>query len=106
MTPSVHDEEVLGKAYDARLMGRLLAYLRPYWRQVALALVAIIGGAGAQLAQGEAGPHASPSASSEVPVNSAPHSPTHPFTSPNSASSVSDSNRSVTHAARSRKAWM
>ena len=30
---------VLGKAYDARLMRRLLAYLRPYWRQVALALV-------------------------------------------------------------------
>jgi ATP-binding cassette subfamily B multidrug efflux pump len=48
---SVHDEEILGKAYDARLMRRLLAYLRPYWRQVAVALVAIIGGAGAQLAQ-------------------------------------------------------
>ena len=32
-----HDDEVLGKAYDARLMRRLLAYLRPYWRQVAVA---------------------------------------------------------------------
>ena len=32
---SVHDEEILGKAYDARLMRRLLTYLRPYWRQVA-----------------------------------------------------------------------
>ena len=48
---SVHDEDVLGKAYDARLMRRLLAYLRPYWRQVALALAAIIGGSAAQLAQ-------------------------------------------------------
>jgi ATP-binding cassette subfamily B protein len=46
-----HDDEVLGKAYDARLMRRLLAYLRPYWRQVAVALVAIVAGAAAQLAQ-------------------------------------------------------
>ncbi len=48
---SAHDEEILGKAYDARLMRRLLTYLRPYWRQVAVALVAIIAGAAAQLAQ-------------------------------------------------------
>jgi ATP-binding cassette subfamily B protein len=48
---SVHDEEILGKAYDARLMRRLLGYLRPYWRQVAVALAAIIGGSAAQLAQ-------------------------------------------------------
>ena len=48
---SFHEEEILGKAYDARLMRRLLAYLRPYWRQVAIALVAIIAGAAAQLAQ-------------------------------------------------------
>src|SRR6059036_1509418 len=32
-------------------MRRLLAYLRPYWRQVAIALVAIVAGAAAQLAQ-------------------------------------------------------
>ena len=25
-----HEEEALGKAYDARLMRRLLGYLRPY----------------------------------------------------------------------------
>lgn len=37
-----HDEEVLGKAYDARLMRRLLTYLRPYRRQTALALGAIL----------------------------------------------------------------
>jgi ATP-binding cassette, subfamily B, multidrug efflux pump len=45
------DDEILGKAYDARLMRRLLAYLRPYWRQVLLAFVAIIAGSAGQLAQ-------------------------------------------------------
>src|SRR5687768_2803663 len=48
---SLHDEEVLGKAYDAVLMRRLLRYLIPYRVQVALALVAIISAAGLQLAQ-------------------------------------------------------
>ena len=38
----MHEEEVLGKAYDSRLMGRLLTYLRPYRWQVAVALVAIV----------------------------------------------------------------
>jgi ATP-binding cassette subfamily B multidrug efflux pump len=37
-----YEEEVLGKAYDARLMRRLLTYLRPYKRQVATALAAIV----------------------------------------------------------------
>jgi ATP-binding cassette subfamily B protein len=46
-----HDDEILGKAYDAKLARRLLHYLRPYWRQIALAFVAIIVGAAAQLAQ-------------------------------------------------------
>jgi ATP-binding cassette subfamily B protein len=36
------EEEVLGKAYDGRLMRRLLTYLRPYSWQVAVALAAII----------------------------------------------------------------
>jgi ATP-binding cassette subfamily B protein len=36
------EEEVLGKAYDSRLMRRLLAYLRPYRWQVAIAIAAII----------------------------------------------------------------
>jgi ATP-binding cassette, subfamily B, multidrug efflux pump len=36
------EEEVLGKAYDSRLMARLLKYLRPYRWQVALALAAIV----------------------------------------------------------------
>ncbi|MGA2744362.1 MAG: ABC transporter ATP-binding protein [Candidatus Sulfotelmatobacter sp.] len=36
------EEEILGKAYDSRLMGRLLTYLRPYGWQVAVALASII----------------------------------------------------------------
>jgi ATP-binding cassette subfamily B multidrug efflux pump len=36
------EEEVLGKAYDSRLMARLLKYLRPYRWQVALALASIV----------------------------------------------------------------
>jgi ATP-binding cassette, subfamily B, multidrug efflux pump len=48
---SFHEEEVLGKAYDARLMRRLLQYLRPYKPQVALALAAIISASILQLAQ-------------------------------------------------------
>jgi ATP-binding cassette subfamily B multidrug efflux pump len=48
---SVHDEEVLGKAYDSVLMRRLLRYLLPYRSLVAIALVAIIAGAALQLAQ-------------------------------------------------------
>lgn len=38
-----HDEEVLGKAYDARLMRRLLRYLRPYRASVVFAAAAIVG---------------------------------------------------------------
>jgi len=36
------EEEVLGKAYDSRLMGRLLTYLRPYKVQTTVALAAIV----------------------------------------------------------------
>ena len=43
------EDEILGKAYDARLMRRLLQYLRPYWRSVLVALVAILAGAALQL---------------------------------------------------------
>ncbi len=41
---NIHEEEALGKAYDARLMRRLMEYMRPYrWRVFfALALVAIV----------------------------------------------------------------
>jgi len=46
---SIHEEDVLGKAYDSRLMKRLLAYLRPYRWQVFLALAAIILKAGVDI---------------------------------------------------------
>ncbi|MDQ1390678.1 MAG: ATP-binding cassette, subfamily multidrug efflux pump [Acidobacteriaceae bacterium] len=36
------EEEILGKAYDSRLMARLLKYLRPYRWQVAIALASIV----------------------------------------------------------------
>ena len=45
------DDDVLGKAYDARLMRRLLEYLRPHRRYAALALAAIICASMLQLAQ-------------------------------------------------------
>ncbi len=37
-----HEDDVVGKAYDGRLMRRLLTYLRPYRLQVAISLVAIL----------------------------------------------------------------
>jgi ATP-binding cassette, subfamily B, multidrug efflux pump len=43
------EEEVLGKAYDSRLMKRLLGYLRPYKWQVVVALASIILQAGADV---------------------------------------------------------
>jgi ATP-binding cassette, subfamily B, multidrug efflux pump len=46
---SHHEEEVLGKAYDSRLMKRLLTYLRPYKWQVGISLVAILLKAGADV---------------------------------------------------------
>jgi ATP-binding cassette subfamily B multidrug efflux pump len=45
-TQSHNEEDVLGKAYDGRLMRRLLTYLRPYKWQAAVSLVAIIIKAG------------------------------------------------------------
>ena len=44
-----HEEEVLGKAYDAKLMRRLLTYLRPHWRAVLVSLLAILLSSGLQL---------------------------------------------------------
>ncbi|HUO86227.1 MAG TPA: ABC transporter ATP-binding protein, partial [Thermoanaerobaculia bacterium] len=39
---SIHEEESLGKAYDARLMRRLIAYVRPYRRTAILAVLLIV----------------------------------------------------------------
>lgn len=46
-----HEEEVLGKAYDSRLMKRLLTYLWPYWGLTVAALAVIISNAILQLTQ-------------------------------------------------------
>src|SRR4051812_20198783 len=43
---NIHEEDVLGKAYDSRLMARLLKYLHAYRWQVTVALVAIVLKAG------------------------------------------------------------
>ena len=43
------EDEILGKAYDARLMARILAYLRPYWKTLALALAFLFLYTGSQL---------------------------------------------------------
>jgi ATP-binding cassette subfamily B protein len=50
LTMSMSEEEVLGKAYDGRLMRRLLTYLRPYTALALLALLAIVSGAILELA--------------------------------------------------------
>src|SRR5258708_10023958 len=46
---SNHEEEILGKAYDSRLMKRLLKYLRPYRWKVGVALGSIVLKAGADV---------------------------------------------------------
>ena len=47
--PQQHEEDIVGKAYDGRLMRRLLTYLRPYKLQSAVSLVAIVIKAGADV---------------------------------------------------------
>jgi ATP-binding cassette subfamily B protein len=39
MPVSHPEEEIVGKAYDSRLMRRLIEYLRPYWRMTLFALI-------------------------------------------------------------------
>lgn len=46
----MQEEEILGKAYDSRLMRRLLAYLKPYKTQVALNVLLLFLAAFIQLA--------------------------------------------------------
>ena len=43
MSDGTHEEEVLGKAYDGRLMKRLLGYLAAYRKVTVLAFISIIG---------------------------------------------------------------
>src|ERR1044072_5061425 len=42
----MNDEEILGKAYDSRLMKRLIRYLKPYKWYVALGIVSSIAVSG------------------------------------------------------------
>ena len=46
---SLHEEDTLGKAYDAQLMRRLLRYLSPYRWHVALAILVLMVGSAAQV---------------------------------------------------------
>lgn len=39
MSDNKHDEEILGKAYDAKLMKRLLTYIKPYKKYVIFAIL-------------------------------------------------------------------
>jgi ATP-binding cassette subfamily B protein len=50
MSHDLHEDEVLGKAYDGRLMRRFLAYVRPHWRLVAVALLCALAVIAADLA--------------------------------------------------------
>jgi len=49
MSTHFQEDEILGKAYDARLMRRLLTYLRPYRRAVALSVGLLLLNAGLDL---------------------------------------------------------
>jgi len=46
MTRDHQEEQVLGKAYDARMMRRLLTYIRPYRMSAALAVLLLVAGSG------------------------------------------------------------
>ncbi|MGH9534316.1 MAG: ABC transporter ATP-binding protein [Terriglobales bacterium] len=50
MSSAQQEEEVLGKAYDGRLMRRLLGYVRGYWPQIVLATTAALIGSVTQVA--------------------------------------------------------
>jgi ATP-binding cassette subfamily B multidrug efflux pump len=50
MSEVIHaEDEILGKAYDARLMRRILKYLKPYWRLLLLSLFFLALYSGTQL---------------------------------------------------------
>jgi ATP-binding cassette subfamily B protein len=50
VTEDLHrEDEILGKAYDARLVARVLRYLAPYWKLLALSLALLLLQTGSQL---------------------------------------------------------
>lgn len=44
------EDEILGKAYDGRLIRRLSVFVRPYWRKIAVVIALLFGAALAELA--------------------------------------------------------
>ena len=44
------EDEILGKAYDGRLMRRLGVFVQPHWRRIAVAMALLFGAAFAELA--------------------------------------------------------
>jgi ATP-binding cassette subfamily B multidrug efflux pump len=46
---AIHEEEAMGKAYDARLMKRLLRYLAPHWGLVGLAVLILAAASGLEI---------------------------------------------------------
>jgi len=42
MSKEIHDDEIKGKAYDSKLMKRLLKYAKPYWKYLLLAIFLMI----------------------------------------------------------------
>ncbi len=51
MSADANEEQVLGKAYDARLMRRLLTYIKPYRGSAYLAIVCLLAGSGLSVVQ-------------------------------------------------------
>jgi ATP-binding cassette subfamily B protein len=49
MGSGIHEEEVLGKAYDGRLMRRMLRYLKPYRWQVVAAIGLLVGASAVEI---------------------------------------------------------
>lgn len=47
----INEEEILGKAYDANLMKRLLGFAKPYWKQFTWAMFLLLGSTLASLAR-------------------------------------------------------
>ncbi len=86
--PKHGDEEVLGKAYDGRLMRRLLTYLRPYKLQAGISIGAILLKAGADIM----GPYLTKVA---IDTYMSAHRPEHPsfltkYISPNPGTGVTE----------------
>ncbi|MTI48601.1 ABC transporter ATP-binding protein [Sporosalibacterium faouarense] len=48
---NIHNEETLGKAYDSKLMKRLLSYAKPYWFLILISIILVMFVTGTQLAR-------------------------------------------------------